>query len=262
MVRVQVQILLPCCQTHPAPAPLEASAFWGQGPAPALHSPYLPISSQGAQAPPPAELNLPHSPLPAPLPRGPRPLLEAGGPHSSPSQWQQAATCRPALGQAAPGNPLCCVADPVGGPASPHALCTPCSSRVASHRTYGWWAAGSGGRGRASPGGGLPPWPGVGFSWHFCLQAEQTRPGSLRGVTGLFSLSLPLQALGTGLSPAPHSVADGHLGPFLPSQAPTAPPRPGGRVHSYRIAFSAWAWGNVCTLGCHRNTSLCKVQQS
>ena len=50
-------------------------------------------------------------------------------------------------------------------------------------------------------------------------------------------------------------------GPHLPSlpcshglcQAP-------GRAH--RIALPARAWVNVCTLGCHRNTFLCKVEKS
>lgn len=58
----------PFCQTHPVPAQLRSQHLLGPGARSRSPKPSFPISSQGAQAPPPAELNLPRSPF---LPRGP-----------------------------------------------------------------------------------------------------------------------------------------------------------------------------------------------
>lgn len=57
-------------------------------------------------------------------------------------------------------------------------------------------------------------------------------------------------------------------GPSAQHMAPSAPPSmltwpaPDPRQSSHRIALPAGARVNVCTLGCHRNTFLCKVEKS
>lgn len=141
MVRVQGQILLPLLpntsRSCPAPKPAPSGARGSLPLSKALISHKLPrCPGTPTSRTEPASFT-----LPAPRPRGPPHLSEAGGPHCSPSQWQQAATSRPALGQAAPGKPLCCVADPMRGCCICTHLVHPLLEHgVASHWTYGWWA--------------------------------------------------------------------------------------------------------------------------
>ena len=69
------------------------------------------------------------------------------------------------------------------------------------------------------------------------------------------------EELGSPLGKASCPVA-----PPLSTRAPSALPSmltwpvPDPRQSSHRIALPAGAWVNVCTLGCHRNTFLCKVE--
>ena len=74
------------------------------------------------------------------------------------------------------------------------------------------------------------------------------------------------------LGSSPHTLALGKascpVAPLLSTRAPSALPSmltwpvPDPRQSSHRIALPAGARVNVCTLGCHRNTFLCKVEKS
>lgn len=74
-----------------------------------------------------------------------------------------------------------------------------------------------------------------------------------------FPWGLPLPALGRGSCPESLRLADG---PRLPLPSMLTWPEPDPGQSSHRIALPPGAWVNVCTLGCHRNTFLCKVEKS